>query len=620
MCGIVGAAAQRNVVPILIEGLRKLEYRGYDSAGIAILKGDDFHLSRVRAVGRVADLEKKTTEAGSEAVTGIAHTRWATHGGVTEHNAHPHASLDHGHQICVVHNGIIENHAPLRDRLRKAGYKFESETDTEVIAHLVHSYVTGGMPLFDAVCKTVRELEGAYAVAVISKDEPHTVIGSRKGSPLLLGVGNGGTGKGENFLASDTSALLQVTKHVAYLEEGDVVEIRPDGYRIVDTNDQPCERAIIESQLSADSVELGTYDHYMQKEIFEQPGAIANTLEMVINARTLSAGLFGADAEAIFQRARQVLILACGTSYHAGMVAKYWLESIAAIPTSVEIASEYRYRDSVLQPDTLLITISQSGETADTLAALAHAKKMGMTDTLSICNVPESALIRQSKLRFLTRAGPEIGVASTKAFTTQLAALFTLTLVLAKQRNRLPENREKELIQQLRHLPGAMIRVLECEQAVRHWAKRFATKNHTLFLGRGVHFPIAMEGALKLKEISYIHAEAYAAGELKHGPLALVDREMPVVVVAPNDMLIEKLKSNLQEVRARGGELFVFADRDTHIEPEDGVNVINLHDHAGLLSPILHVVPLQLLSYHVALAKGTDVDKPRNLAKSVTVE
>ncbi|MFK7967514.1 MAG: glutamine--fructose-6-phosphate transaminase (isomerizing) [Burkholderiaceae bacterium] len=617
MCGIVGAVSQRNIVPVLIEGLLKLEYRGYDSAGIAILNGD---LERVRAVGRVADLLKKTDEAGSDSVTGIAHTRWATHGGVTLGNAHPHASISDEHQVCVVHNGIIENHQPLRTRLKEAGYQFESETDTEVIAHLVHSYVSSGMSLFDATRTAVRELEGAYAVAVISKSEPDTVVGSRKGSPLLLGVGKDGTGEGENFLASDTSALLQVTKHVAYLEEGDVVQIQPGGYKIIDADDQPCERPIIESQLSADAVELGQYDHYMQKETFEQPGAIANTLEMVINASTLSAGLFGAEAEEIFARAERILILACGTSFHAGMVAKYWLESIAGIPTNVEIASEYRYRDSVAEPNTLLVTVSQSGETADTLAALAHAKSLGMDDTLSICNVPESALIRQSKLRFLTRAGPEIGVASTKAFTTQLAALFALTMVVAKLRDRLPAERERELIEQLRHLPAAMNNVLECEPIVKHWAQRFAPKHHCLFLGRGVHFPIAMEGALKLKEISYIHAEAYAAGELKHGPLALVDSFMPVVVVAPNDTLIEKLKSNLQEVRARGGELFVFADKDTHIEPEDGVNVINLMDHAGALSPILHVVPLQLLSYHVALAKGTDVDKPRNLAKSVTVE
>jgi len=617
MCGIVGAVAQRNVVPILIEGLRKLEYRGYDSAGIAIINGV---MERVRAVGRVADLEARARQMNADAPTGIAHTRWATHGGVTEGNAHPHASISPGLEGSVVHNGIIENHEALRARLKSLGYEFHSQTDTEVIAHLVHAYVTEGMTLFRAVQQAVRELKGAYAIAAISSHEPNTVVGSRRGSPLLLGVGNAGTGHGENFLASDTSALLQVTKYVAYLEEGDVVEIRLDGYSIVDREGAPAERPIVESQLSADSIELGNYAHYMQKEIFEQPGAIANTLEMVTNGTTLSPGLFGAQAEEVFARTKQLLILACGTSYHAGLVAKYWLESVARIPASVEIASEYRYRDSVPLPGTLVMTISQSGETADTLAALDHAKSQGLEDTLTICNVPESALIRASRLRFLTRAGPEIGVASTKAFTTQLASLFVLTLVLAKQRGLLDAEREHELLAQLRHLPAAMNHVLECEPAVRHWANRFATKEHALFLGRGVHFPIAMEGALKLKEITYIHAEAYAAGELKHGPLALVDSQMPVVVVAPNDTLIEKLKSNLQEVRARGGELFVFADRDTRIEPSDGVNIVNLVDHAGLLSPILHVVPLQLLAYHAALARGTDVDKPRNLAKSVTVE
>jgi glutamine---fructose-6-phosphate transaminase (isomerizing) len=617
MCGIVGAVASRNVVPILIEGLRKLEYRGYDSAGIALLNGT---MERVRSVGRVAELEARAREVNADAPTGIAHTRWATHGGVTEKNAHPHISSGKGVDVSVVHNGIIENHEVLRNKLKLAGYQFASETDTEVIAHMLHSFVSLGQTLIQAVQNTVRQLDGAYAIAAISSSQPNTVVGSRKGSPLLLGVGNAGSGQGENFLASDTSALLQVTKYVTYLEEGDVVEIGLQGYKIFDADGSAVQRPIIESQLSSDAIELGKYDHYMQKEIFEQPGAIANTLEMVTSASSLSAGLFGADAEDIFARTKQVLILACGTSYHSGVVAKYWLESLAKIPCSVEIASEYRYRESVPLPDTLVITISQSGETADTLAALQFAKSQGMNDTLSICNVPESALIRQSKLRFLTRAGPEIGVASTKAFTTQLAALFILTLVLAKQRGRLAPATEQELLKQLRHLPAALNKVLGCEPAVRHWAKRFASREHALFLGRGVHFPIAMEGALKLKEITYIHAEAYAAGELKHGPLALVDSNMPVVVIAPNDMLIEKLKSNLQEVRARGGELFVFADRDTHIEPDDNLNIINLGDHAGLLSPILHVVPLQLLAYHAALAKGTDVDKPRNLAKSVTVE
>ncbi len=617
MCGIVGAVAQRNVVPILIEGLKKLEYRGYDSAGIAIVNGV---MTRVRSVGRVADLEARAAEAHADAPTGIAHTRWATHGGVNERNAHPHYSEGGGQQVSVVHNGIIENHEALRAELRARGYEFRSETDTEVIAHLLHAILAEGGTLFQAVQRTVRRLEGAYAIAAISSTEPHTVVGSRRGSPLLLGVGREGSGRGENFLASDTSALLQVTKYVTYLEEGDVVEIRLDGYSIVDADGLAVERPIIESQLSADAVELGTYDHYMQKEIFEQPGAIANTLEMITNAASLSPGLFGADAQEIFARTRQVSIIACGTSFHSGLVAKYWIEQLVGVPCSVEVASEYRYRESVALPDTLLVTISQSGETADTLAALQHAKASGLTDTLTICNVPESALIRQSRLRFLTRAGPEIGVASTKAFTTQLAALFVLTLVLAKQRNRLDASREKELLAQLRHLPVAINRVLAVEPLVVEWARRFATKAHALFLGRGVHYPIAMEGALKLKEITYIHAEAYPAGELKHGPLALVDADMPVVVVAPNDALIEKLKSNLQEVRARGGELFVFADENTRIEPADGVHVINLVDHAGFLSPLLHVIPLQLLAYHAALVRGTDVDKPRNLAKSVTVE
>ena len=618
MCGIVGAATRRDAVPILIEGLRKLEYRGYDSAGIALVDGD--RLRRVRAVGRVADLQARAASEGVTASTGIAHTRWATHGGVNELNAHPHASMDSRAGVSVVHNGIIENHEVLRARLQAIGYRFESETDTEVIAHLLHSYLAAGGRLFEAVQRVVAELEGAYAIAAVSRLEPDTVVGSRRGSPLLLGVGAHGTGEGENFLASDTSALLQVTRHVVYLEEGDVVQIQPSGYRIADSAGDEVTRRVFESQLSADSIELGEHDHYMQKEIFEQPGAIANTLEMLLGASSIEPGLFGAEAHAVLSRCQQVLILACGTSFHAGSVARYWLESIAGIPVSVEIASEYRYREPVPLDRTLVITVSQSGETADTLAALAHAQALGLADTLAICNVPESALIRASRLRFLTRAGPEIGVASTKAFTTQLAALFLLTLVLAKLRNRLDTTRERELIAQLRHLPAALNRVLECEPAVRDWADRFASREHALFLGRGVHFPIALEGALKLKEITYIHAEAYAAGELKHGPLALVDDQMPVVVVAPNDALIEKLKSNLQEVRARGGELFIFADRDTRIATGDGIHVINLLDHAGALSPILHVVPLQLLAYHAALARGTDVDKPRNLAKSVTVE
>ena len=641
MCGIVGAVAHRNVVPILIEGLRKLEYRGYDSAGLALIDPQSVaRLRRVRSVGRVAELDARAAlEASEGAQTGIAHTRWATHGGVTEANAHPHASAGAGFEVSVVHNGIIENHESLRAQLKSQGYVFASETDTEVIAHLIHSRLkastanprvgasTGSIidsrsvdagALMAAVAGAVSELEGAYAIAVISTTEPDIVVGSRKGSPLLLGIGQ--QAKGENFLASDTSALLQVTRQVAYLEDGDVVEIRPDQVRIQDASGRTVDRAAVQSQLSADAVELGPYRHFMQKEIFEQPGAIANTLEMVAAGSVLTPELFGVDAPERLASARQIQILACGTSFHAGLVARYWIEGVAGIPCSVEIASEYRYREPVALPNTLLITISQSGETADTLAALQFARSLGLENTLSICNVPESALIRQSALRFLTRAGPEIGVASTKAFTTQLTALFVLTLVLAKQRGRLSAAREQELMGQLRHLPAALSHVLTCEPQVRDWAAHFAPREHALFLGRGVHFPIAMEGALKLKEVTYIHAEAYAAGELKHGPLALVDASMPVVVVAPNDVLIEKLKSNLQEVRARGGELFVFADKDARIEPAEGVHVITLADHAGLLSPILHVVPLQLLAYHAALARGTDVDKPRNLAKSVTVE
>ena len=614
MCGIVGAVAQRDVVPILLEGLRKLEYRGYDSAGLAYLDAEN-NLQRLRAVGRVVELENQVTAHHAQGQTGIAHTRWATHGVPSERNAHPHASEGGAHQIAVVHNGIIENHEAMHQRLQGLGYTFLSDTDTEVIAHLVHYNLSQGLEFFAAVQSAVRELEGLFAIGVLNPAQPHRVIAARKGAPLLVGVG-----EGEHFIASDASALLQVTRNMVYLEEGDMVDLRLDSYIVVDAQGQPVQRPVVESKLSADAVELGPYDHYMQKEIFEQPGALANTLEMVSNASALSPNLFGAEATDIFARTQQILILACGTSYHAACVARYWLESVAGLPTTVEIASEYRYRTSVALPNTLVMTISQSGETADTIAALQHAKSLGMNDTLTICNVPESALIRQSKLRFLTRAGPEIGVASTKAFTTQLAALFVLVLVLAKQRGQLAPTQEQELLAALRHLPAAMQNVLEIEPQIQTWAKAFADKRHTLFLGRGVHYPIAQEGALKLKEITYIHAEAYAAGELKHGPLALVDADMPVVVVAPNDALIDKLKSNLQEVRARGGELFVFADRDTHISEEDGVHVINLVDHAGLLSPILHVLPLQLLSYHAALVKGTDVDKPRNLAKSVTVE
>ena len=608
MCGIVAAVADRNIVPVLLEGLRKLEYRGYDSAGLAVLNGG---LHRLRAVGRVAELAVQAEAASASGGTGIAHTRWATHGVPSERNAHPHISGG----LAVVHNGIIENHEALRDALKAEGYVFTSDTDTEVVAHLVERKLKTIPDLFDAVRAALSELQGAYALAVMRENDPSRIIVAREGSPLLLGLADDGT-----YAASDASALLQVTRRMVYLDNGDCAEITRAGHRIARVDGTPVERAVIESQLSADAVELGTYDHYMQKEIFEQPDALANTLEMAGAAKSLQPGLFGAEAESILGGAKQVLILACGTSWHAGLVARYWLESIAAIPCSVEIASEYRYRDSVPDPETLVVTISQSGETADTLAALQHAKRLGMGRTLAICNVPESSLVRETALRFITRAGPEIGVASTKAFTTQLAALYLLTLVLAKLRNRLDAATETKEMKALRHVPAAVQKVLALEPEIKAWAQCFADKQHTLFLGRGRHYPIALEGALKLKEISYIHAEAYPAGELKHGPLALVDKEMPVIAVAPNDALLEKLKSNLQEVRARGGELFVFADADSEIAASEGVHVLRLPEHYGALSALLHVVPLQLLSYHVALVKGTDVDKPRNLAKSVTVE
>jgi len=608
MCGIVAGVAAHDVVPQLLEGLRRLEYRGYDSAGLAVADGG---LRRLRTEGRVAELAGLVETQGFSGKVGIAHTRWATHGVPSERNAHPHASGP----IAVVHNGIIENHEAMRARLKAEGYTFDSDTDTEVIAHLIHSRMRREGGLHAATRAAIAELEGAYALGVVCADSPDRVVVARKGAPLLLGLG-----PGENYAASDVSALLQVTQRVIYLEEGDSAELQRDAYQVLDAGGQPVAREVHESQLTSGAIELGPYRHFMQKEIFEQPGALANTLEMVANASSITPGLFGADADAMLGDVDRVLILACGTSYHSGMVARYWIESVAGLPCSVEIASEYRYRDSVSSPTTLVVTISQSGETADTIAALQHAKDLGQHRSLTICNVPESALLRQSKLRFLTRAGPEIGVASTKAFTTQLAALILLTMVLAKQRGRLASTRERELLVALRHLPAAMQNVLEVEPRVEEWAAQFAARQHALFLGRGIHYPIAMEGALKLKEISYIHAEAYAAGELKHGPLALVDRDMPVVAVAPNDALLEKLKSNLQEVRARGGQLYVFADQGVRIEESDALHVISLTDHAGLLSPILHVVPLQLLAYHAALHRGTDVDKPRNLAKSVTVE
>ena len=608
MCGIVGAIAKRNVVSILLQGLQRLEYRGYDSAGLVVVH--DSQLQRVRSTGRVAELTARS--ATTTGHLGIAHTRWATHGAPSERNAHPHLSND---LIGVVHNGIIENYEEVRTRLTAAGYVFTSDTDSEVIAHLIHSHYVSNKNLLAATQAALAELVGAYAIGVVAADNPDLLVCARKGSPLLLGVGDG-----ENFIASDVSALLPVTRNVVYLEEGDVAEVSLRGCRIFDAQGNEVKRPVHVSELSNESVELGEYRHYMQKEIHEQPQALADTLEGVCNSQSLIAGIFGAEAAASFGQVDSILILACGTSHHAGMVARYWLEEIAGVPCTVEIASEYRYRVSVANTKTLVVAISQSGETADTLAAMNHAKSMGHTHTLAICNVPESALIRISSLRFLTRAGPEIGVASTKAFTTQLAALFLLTLIMAKLRGKLSAQAEQEHLHALRHLPRAVQAVLKLEPEITRLAEQFADKHHALFLGRGLHYPIALEGALKLKEISYIHAEAYPAGELKHGPLALVDKDMPVIAVAPNDVLLEKLKSNLQEVRARGGELYVFADSGTRFQSSEGVHLMQMPEHAGHLSPILHTVALQMLAYHVALQKGTDVDKPRNLAKSVTVE
>ena len=601
MCGIVAAVAQRNVVPILIEGLRRLEYRGYDSAGIAVVNADVIHsaLRRLRSTGRVAQLARLALDSGLEGTIGIGHTRWATHGAPSERNAHPHVSGG----ISVVHNGIVENHDEIRGRLRAQGYEFTSDTDTEVIAHLVHSKISLGGGLFEAVHASTKELRGAYAIAVIAAADPSHLVVARMGAPLLLGLG-----EGENFAASDTSALLQVTRNIVYLEEGDCAEVTLRAVRIVDASGHVVERPLHVSQLSADAIELGSYRHYMQKEIFEQPAAVYATLQEG----------FDSSSEKILGEIDSALIVACGTSYHAGLVARYWLESLAGLPCQVEIASEYRYRESVPNPRALVVVISQSGETADTIAALHHAKSLGQEHTLAICNVPESALIRSSKLKFLTRAGPEIGVASTKAFTAQLTALLVLTLTIARTRGRLSASRESQMLEALRQLPAAVAGGLRLEPGMAAWAAKFAQCEHALFLGRGVHYPIAMEGALKLKEISYIHAEAYAAGELKHGPLALVDSRMPVVAIAPRDALLDKLKSNLQEVRARGGVLYVLANQD--FPESEGVHVVRMHEAPGILSPIVSTVPLQLLAYHAALLRGNDVDKPRNLAKSVTVE
>ncbi|MGI9150230.1 MAG: glutamine--fructose-6-phosphate transaminase (isomerizing) [Limnohabitans sp.] len=630
MCGIVGAVSTRNIVPILVQGLQRLEYRGYDSCGVAVhaasLGTKQGDLQRARSTARVSELMDQVQADHIEGGIGIAHTRWATHGAPAVHNAHPHFSHGTGAgagmyqggtpakpgRVALVHNGIIENHDELRAALQGKGYEFLSQTDTEVIAHLVDSLYNGD--LFEAVKAAIVQLHGAYAIAVFHKDEPHRVVGARAGSPLILGVGKEHS---ETFLASDAMALAGVTDQIVYLEEGDMVDIQIGKSWVQDRSHKAVTREVKTVQAHSGAAELGPYRHYMQKEIFEQPRAIADTLEGV---EGITPELFGNGAYSVFKAIDNVLILACGTSYYSGCVAKYWIEAIAQIPCQVEIASEYRYRESVPNPNSLVVTISQSGETADTLAALRHAQGLGMDKTLTICNVSTSAMVRECKLAYVTRAGAEIGVASTKAFTTQLAGLFLLTLALAQTKGHLSDEEEAAHIKAMRHLPAALQAVLALEPQLIAWSQEFASKENALFLGRGTHYPIALEGALKLKEITYIHAEAYAAGELKHGPLALVTSAMPVVTVAPNDALLEKLKSNMQEVRARGGVLYVLADGDTKIESSEGVNVIRMPEHYGVLSPILHVVPLQLLSYHTACARGTDVDKPRNLAKSVTVE
>ncbi|MEA9479157.1 glutamine--fructose-6-phosphate transaminase (isomerizing) [Xanthomonas campestris] len=609
MCGIVGAIAGRDVVPVLIEGLKRLEYRGYDSSGIAVLDGTQ--VRRVRRTGRVAEMAQAAQAEQFGATLGIGHTRWATHGGVTEANAHPHISAG----VALVHNGIIENHEEQREKLRALGYTFESQTDTEVIAHLIHHHLADAGDLLSALQRTVKELTGAYALAVMSQAEPERFVCARMGCPLLIGVG-----EGENFVASDVSAIVQATRQVIFLEEGDTAELRRDGVRVFDATDAAVERPLHLSDVSLASLELGPFRHFMQKEIHEQPRALADTIEAAIDAKGFPASLFGPNADAVLRDIEGVQILACGTSYYAGLTARYWIEAIAGFPCSVEIASEYRYRAAYANPKHLIVTISQSGETLDTMEALKYAKSLGHLHTLSICNVPESAIPRASELVCYTRAGAEIGVASTKAFTTQLAVLFQLTMVLGKLQGRISDSEEADYLEQLRFLPGSVQHALNLEPQIMAWAERFSPKENALFLGRGLHYPIALEGALKLKEISYIHAEAYPAGELKHGPLALVDATMPVVVIAPNDRLLEKVKSNMQEVRARGGELFVFADQDSHFSESDGVHVIRTPRHAGVLSPVIHTIPVQLLAYHTALARGTDVDKPRNLAKSVTVE
>lgn len=610
MCGIVGAVAQRDITPVLVEGLKRLEYRGYDSCGVAVYK--DGNLVRTRSTRRVAELDAQIQQDDIHGFTGIAHTRWATHGAPETYNAHPHFSgQDKGEpRIALVHNGIIENYEELREELQAQGFNFESQTDTEVIAHLINHLYNGD--LFDTVQQAVARLEGAYAIAVFCRDEPHRVVGARQGSPLVIGLG-----QNENFLASDALALAGSTDQIIYLEDGDIADLQLSNVWIVDSELKPVERKVHTVNAYTAAADLGPYRHYMQKEIFEQPRAVGDTLQDI---EVITPELFGEGAASVFREIDNILVLACGTSYYAGMTARYWIESIAKIPVNVEVASEYRYRDSVPNPKTLVVTISQSGETADTLAALKHARSLGMHHTLTICNVQSSAMVRECKLNYITRAGVEIGVASTKAFTTQLVGLFLLTLALAKVKGQLSESRESVYLKELRHLPVAITSTLALEPQVMAWADRFVPKENALFLGRGMHYPIAQEGALKLKEISYIHAEAYPAGELKHGPLALVTDAMPVVIIAPKDELLEKLKSNMQEVRARGGELYVFADSDTQITGTEGMHVIRMPEHYGKLSPILHTITLQLLAYHTAVSRGTDVDKPRNLAKSVTVE
>ncbi|MCL2297215.1 MAG: glutamine--fructose-6-phosphate transaminase (isomerizing) [Proteobacteria bacterium] len=614
MCGIVGAVAKNNIVPVLLEGIARLEYRGYDSTGLAVVHSTET-IERLVSTARVADLAAQADAKKMQATTGISHTRWATHGRPTETNAHPHTSRN---EIALVHNGIIENYETLREMLKAEGYEFITQTDTEVIAHLVHKHWHADEKngargdLRRAVQAAAQQLTGAYAIAVVSAREPDRLVGARFGSPLVVGRNDDGA-----YLASDAVALFPITQHIAFLEEGDVVDLTRDAITCYDRDGKPIERAFMQIEASTAQAELGPYQHFMQKEIFEQPRAIADSLEGV---ETVTPALFGEQAENVFSKIDSVLILACGTSYHAGQVTKHWIESLVRLPCQVEIANEYRYRDSVPNPNALVVVISQSGETADTLSALNHAKALGHTHTLSICNVATSTMMRQTELRFLTRAGAEIGVASTKAFTAQLMALFLLTLTLAKERGRLTAEEEAFWLRSLRHLPSAMQATLGLEPQIVAWAEALKHKTSALFLGRGLHFPIAQEGALKLKETSYIHAEAFPTGELKHGPLALVDADMPAITIAPNNALFEKTKSNLQEVRARGAELFVVTDLDSHFVADDGVHVLRVPEHESLLSPIIHVAPLQLLAYHTAVLRGTDVDKPRNLAKSVTVE